>query len=120
MSELEQKMGAILNDPQMMQKIMAMAQSLGNSQAEEKAPPPQASDPGDDIPMPDMAMIGQLTKIAGNSRIDSDQQTLLRALSPYLSRERISKLERAMRAAKIATLASGFIGGGGILSGIGR
>ena len=37
MSELEDKLGAILGNPQMMQQIMAMAQSMGgNAHAEQK------------------------------------------------------------------------------------
>lgn len=122
MSEMEEKMGAILNDPQMMQKIMAMAQSLQSQAAPEPStPPPAAKDvPGPDIPIPDMAMISQLSSIAGKSRIDNDQQSLLRALRPYLSSERIAKLERAMRAAKMASLASVFLGNSGLLSGTGR
>ena len=119
MSEMEEKMGAILNDPQMMQKIMAMAQTLQSQSAPEPSAPPKEPH-GPDIPMPDMAMLSQLSSIAGKSRIDNDQQTLLRALSPYLSSERLSKLERAMRAAKMASLASVFLGNNGLLSGIGR
>lgn len=121
MSEMEERMGAILNDPQMMQKIMAMAQSLQNQPAPEAtAPPPMKDTPGPDIPIPDMAMLSQLSSIAGKSRIDNDQQSLLRALRPYLSSERIAKLERAMRAAKMASLASVFLGNSGLLSGTGR
>lgn len=113
-------MGAILNDPQMMQKIMAMAQSLQNSSAPEQAQPQAKEASSPDISMPDMAMLSQLSSIAGKSRIDNDQQSLLRALRPYLSSERIAKLERAMRAAKMASLASVFLGNNGLLSGIGR
>lgn len=124
MSELEQRMGAILNDPQMMQKIMAMAQSLGNSSQAEKAEPPQhpqqANEPAFSIQEPDLAMLKQLSGMAGKSRIDSNQQTLLRALRPYLSTERIAKLERAMRAAKMASMASVFLGNNAFLSSIGR
>ncbi len=121
MSEMEEKMGAILNDPQMMQKIMAMAQSLQNQSASEQPTPTPSKDvPSPDIPLPDMAMLSQLSSIAGKSRIDNDQQSLLRALRPYLSSERIAKLERAMRAAKMASLASVFLGSSGLLSGTGR
>ena len=30
MDEMEEKLGSILNNPQMMQQIMSMAQSMGN------------------------------------------------------------------------------------------
>jgi hypothetical protein len=57
-------------------------------------------------------MLQKLSGFASQSSIDKDQKTLLKALGPYLSRDRISKLEKAMRAAKLARLASGFVGSG--------
>ena len=63
-----------------------------------------------------------LAKLAGLSRqgsIDRDQQALLKALNPYLSKDRIGRLERAMRAAKMAKLAGSFLGSG-ILTNAGR
>ena len=44
---------------------------------------------------------------------NTHQQALLSALNPYLTRDRISRLERAMRAAKLAGMATAFLGGGG-------
>ena len=111
MEDLQSSMGAILNDPQMMQKIMAMAQSLGAPQA--PAPPPE---------MPsmagiDMGMLQQISGLAQQSAIDPDQQNLLQALAPYLSGERIGKLEKAMRAARMARFASSFLGAEGMALG---
>jgi hypothetical protein len=59
-------------------------------------------------------MIQKLSGIARQSSIDKNQQNLLRALGPYLSRERITKLEKAMRAAKIAGIASTALAGSGL------
>lgn len=61
-----------------------------------------------------MAMLQKLIGVARQSGIDKNQQNLLKALSPYLSRERIVKLEKAMRAAKIAALASTALSSAGI------
>ena len=108
MSEMEEKLGAILGNPQMMQQIMSLAQSM--NQAQEPPPePPRAAQPEFDP-----AMLARLAGLAGKSGTDSQQRALLSALSPYLSRERVSKLERAMRAAKMARLASGFLNSGGL------
>lgn len=109
MSEMEEKLGAILNDPRMMQQIMSLAQSMGQSQGPSSSPPRQAEKPAMTLPAlgeMDLAMIQKLSSFAGKSNIDRDQQTLLKALGPYLSRDRISKLEKAMRAAKIAKFAT--------------
>ena len=103
MEDLESKIGAIMNDPSMMEKLMTMAQSLSASTEEHNQP--QQSPP----PM-DMAMLQKLSSLAGQSGIDKNQQSLLSALSPYLSNQRIEKLKKAMRAAKMARLASGFLG----------
>ncbi|MBQ9762082.1 MAG: hypothetical protein IJV82_03290 [Oscillospiraceae bacterium] len=106
MDDMEQKLNSLLADPQTMQKIMSMAQSLGAQQDAPKA---------EGLPDIDIGMIRKLSGLASQSGIDKNQQTLLRALGPYLSRERISKLEKAMRAAKMAKLASGLMGSGGLL-----
>ena len=114
MDDLQDKLGAILSNPQMMQQIMSMAQALGQSQNE---PPRQESQPQPGI---DVAAFQKITGLVGKSGIDKNQQNLLRALGPYLCRERISKLEKAMRAAKIAGMASAFLGSGGQSSQTGR
>ena len=103
MSELEEKLGQVLANPQMMQQIMALAQSLGTPPKEEPPPSPApAVDPG---------MIQKIAALAGNTGVDPQQTALLRALGPYVSRERAYKLEKAMRAAKMAALASTFLNG---------
>lgn len=114
MSEMEEKLGAILSNPQMMQQIMGMAQALGASQPPKEEPqrPPEPSKP----PLPDFdpRMLQSIAGLAGKSGVDANQQTLLKALSPYLSQNRIRKLERAMRAARMAGAASAFLNSGGL------
>ena len=109
MEELSEKLGAILNDPQAMQSILSMAQSLGSSlPAGEETPQPS-------MPiMPDPAMLQTISGLAAGSGIDDRQQSLLNALQPYLSSQRLGKLEKAMRAAKMARMASVFLHSGGI------
>lgn len=117
MDGIEAQMGAILNNPDMMQKIMSMAQSLkGSEPAQAEAPPP----PSFSMPDIDPSMLQKLSGIAMNSGIDKNQKNLLQALSPYLSGQRINKLEKAMRAAKMAQMASSFLGQPGGLFGLGR
>lgn len=116
MDDMEAKMGAILGNPEMMQKIMSMAQSINASQKDvqlEEHPAPQTAG----FPNIDLGAMQKLAGFAGQSKIDKNQQSLLRALGPYLNRERIQKLEKAMRAAKMATMASTFLGNSGFLSG---
>ena len=113
MSELEEKLGNILNDPNMMQQIMGMAKML--SAGQENAPPSTASSAPnkDSAPSLDPKLLNTIAGIASQGGIDSNQDCLLKALQPYLSRSHISKLERAMSAARIANAASAFLNAGG-------
>ena len=97
--------GAILNDPEMMEKIQAIAQSLGQS-----APQADATKPPDI----DLSLVQKLAGFSSKGGIDQNQKNLLSALSPYLSRGKTAKLENAMRAARLAQMASGFINSGGL------
>lgn len=105
MAELEERLASVLNDPKMMQQIMNMAQSFGNAIPNQDT----GSSPVDEVPPIDPGMLKQLSGFAQRGNIDANQRSLLKALGPYLSRERISKLEKAMRAARVAQMASGFL-----------
>ena len=108
MDQMEDKLGAILNNPQMMQQIMSMAQALGQNDPQ----PEQPSKPY--IPEFDPAMLSKLSGFMGQGKMDGNQQALLTALHPYLSHRKVEKLEKAMRAAKMARMASSFLGQGGL------
>lgn len=116
MDEMESKLDAIFNNPEMMSQIMSMAQKLGGGDSPPPPPPPQIDT------MPAGLDIGTLSKLAGiasSASIDKNERALLHALGPYLAGERISKLEKAMRAAKLAGITSSLLGSG-ILSQTGR
>ena len=103
MSELDDKLNSVLNNPQLMQQIMSMAQNMNNSTPAE---PAASSEPLPDL---DLNLIRQLSGMAQNGTIDQNQRSLLKALGPYLSPGRIGKLEKAMRAAKMAQFATVFL-----------
>ena len=104
MAEMDDKLGAILNNPAIMQQIMSMAQSLGQ-QSSPPQPEPAAG--------PDPAMLQNIMQLSTQTGIDPNQQNLLTALNPYLPQPRLQKLEKAMRAAKLARVASTFLSQGG-------
>lgn len=108
MSELEDVLGKVLSDPGMMEKIQSLAQSLGGVPSPEPEPE-SPSGPG----LPDPAMLRKLAGLASATGVDQNQKALLRALGPYVSTDRANKLERAMRAAKMASVASSFLNGRG-------
>jgi hypothetical protein len=116
MDEMESKLNAVLSNPDMMAQIMSMAQALGGGAP--SPPPPQPVMP--DIPEGlDIGMITKLAGMANSANVDKDQRALLIALRPYLTNDRIGKLERAMRATKLAGLATTLLGSG-ILTRAGR
>lgn len=112
MDQMEEKLGAILNNPQMMQQIMTMAHTMSQNQPQPEQK--HQEQPASALPEMDLSVLKNLSGLASQNTISRDQQNLLSALGPYLSRERIMKLERAMRAEKMARLASAFLGQGGL------
>ena len=116
MDDLENKLGQLLGNPEAMSKIMALAQSLNTDTPEAKKEPPPAEQPqntGSALPELDLSMIRKLSGFAKQNGIDKNEQTLLKALGPYLSRDRLQKLERAMRAARMAKMATALLGSAG-------
>lgn len=111
MSELDDKLNSILSNPAMMQQIMSLAQALNHQsetqQPQQSPPPPQ---PQNTMPSTERLlnpnMLSRMASLMQRGSIDKDQQSLLRALRPYLSRQKLEKLERAMHAAKMAGIAS--------------
>ena len=111
MEDFENKLGQILGNPEMMGKIMAMAQSFGGQETPAEPPPPTP------IPEVDFATVQKLTGLMSKAGVDSRQKALLSALSPYLSSSRIHKLEKAMQAARLAGVATSFLGSSSLFSG---
>lgn len=117
MDEMEQKLNSILGNPEMMSQIMNMAQALGGKETpepvNEPAFMPQSNPLQGALGGIDPGTIQKIVGIAQQAGIDRNQQNLLKALRPYLSEHRIIKLEKAMRAAKIAGVATTALGGAG-------
>ena len=113
MDDFESKLGQILGNPEMMGKIMSMAQSFGGQDTPSEEPPQQE----ESVPEFDLAAIQKLTGLMGKAGVDRQQKALLAALSPYVSPSRVQKLEKAMRAAKLAGVATTFLGSSPLFSG---
>ena len=112
----EQAVSAMLQDPEQLQKIFALAQSLGFSPpAAQEAPPPPpepaAAPPAPAMQPPDerQQALGALLQKAG--KLDRRQENLLNALKPFLKPERREKIDRAMQAARISRLAGAALRG---------
>lgn len=111
---LDQALGAILQDPAQLQKIFALAQSLGLSsppQPQPSEPPPALLQPPPPTPERSAAAdtLAELLQKAG--KLDRRQENLLNALKPFLKPGRREKIDRAMQAARLSRLAGAALRG---------
>ena len=121
MGQWEEKLWAILNDPQAMSQIMSLAQSLGgqapSSTGEEETPAENteaSSTPGLDLD-PRLMEAGMRALSAWKDP-DDPRAKLLHALRPFLKEERQAKLDRAIhitRLSKAVRAAMDGVQGGG-------
>lgn len=102
MEGMEEKINHILSNPQLMQQIMTMANSLSSN----PIPQQESALPAPSIPDFDPSIIQKAMSLVGQLGVDPHQKALLCALQPYLADVRLQKLEKAMRAVKLANLAS--------------
>lgn len=122
MSDFEEKLNAILSNPESMGQIMNLAQSLnlggGGEPSGDGPPPPQpspdAAPSGGGIPdglsglgsllgQIDPKLIGRLLPLAGElvGGGNDERMQLLYALRPFLKPERRDKVERAAKTARL-------------------
>lgn len=97
--ELETRLGSILSDPQQMEKLRAVAQSLmGGMGAGETAETEAEPAP------PSGGLMALLSKSAGRGR-GSESEQLLRAMQPYMRPKRRTKIDRALKITRLIGLA---------------
>ena len=123
MAEFEEKLNAILSDPQAMGQIASLAQALTGEHTGESAPPP-AAEPAEAGPAGEAAgqagatdwsaLLGMLSELdpqllqAGlrlfseYSATDDRKVALLNALKPFVKPERYAKVDKAVQIAKLA------------------
>ena len=131
MSEFEEKLNAILSNPEAMSQVMNLAQSLNlgggpSTQQEDSSASPLETKNSDDSPnLGDFAglgnllgqidpamlqrllpLVGELTGGGGND----ERMQLLYALRPFLKPERRDKVERAARTAKLIHVGKKLLG----------
>ena len=101
MSELEERLNAVLSDPEQMERIARMASKLMGSISPD-GPGEAAAPPAS--PAPDASLMGMVGRIMGGLGGNGKKQ-LLQGISPYLAQTRRQRLERALRFAAAARLA---------------
>ena len=110
MAEFEDKLNAVLSNPELMGQILSMAGSLNQQQAAPPPPPPSGIfgsmpfDPGA------MAAMMQMLKA---TQLEPRQRNLVQALRGFVPEDRLVRLEKAMQASLIAKFASAAMNQGG-------
>ncbi len=114
MENMEEKLNALLGDPDAMKAIMGLAQQL----SQEHAPPRSESrtDASRDAAKPDIdpsllaRFLPLLQKITAGG---SSSTQLLYALRPYLRPQKQEKIDRAVKIARVIHIAHQFLAEGG-------
>lgn len=97
MSEFEDRLNELLNDPGQMERIAGIAKSLMGGDAQPESPPSE----------PDEGLIKKISGLMkGADAKSGNDKKLLEAMRPYLSEKRRSKMDKAMKIAKLASIAS--------------
>ena len=107
MNDLEENLNRILSNPQMMQQIFSLAQSMNPAVPESTSH--QKPEPSAALPTIDPGMLRKMAGLARKTSVDPNQHALLRALGPYVSHDRVRRLEKAMQAAKLASFATSLL-----------
>ena len=123
MSELDEKLNALLSDPNSMAQVMQLAQQLsgtfgGASQPASASPPPPPPQQQQLQPSFDTSFLGGLDpKLIGRflpliqeyTQSNSNTTQLLYALRPFLKAEKQDKIERAAKLARLIHLGKKFL-----------
>ena len=116
MAGMEEVMGQILQNPQAMQQIFSLAQSLNLGQAVPSAgasaPSPAPAPPLPQAGSPPQAMDADgmfrgILELAGQSSKKAPQLALFEALKPFVTPERAKQIDQAILVARIAQMAAG-------------
>ena len=97
MGELEERLNALLQNPEDMGRIAQMASRLMGQIAPGEAEKPTGG--------PDPGMMGAVGRILGQLNDSGGKKQLLTGLSPYLAPKRRQRLEKSLRIASAARLA---------------
>ena len=101
MDEIGEKLDALLNDPKQFGKIAQLASSILGDGGGQQAPP-SAPEPELDV---DMGQLRRMMSALRGGGHDSANRHLREAMKPYLAEKRRRKSDRAMKLARLASLA---------------
>jgi len=110
-SELDDKINSILNNPEEMGKIVQMAASIMNGMNggdEKNTANSDNPDPGSALASLggiDPAMLSSISRLISRAQNSFNKHELLEAMKPYLSEKRREKIDKAIQVARMAKVA---------------
>jgi len=108
MSDFEDRISSILNDPAQMSQIADLAKSLmggGEGRSDDGGLFSKLGGLfGAEESGVDSALIGKVGRLLSGGERDSDKRALLEAMKPWLSEGRRQKMDKAMKLARVAKL----------------
>ncbi len=136
-NDYAKQLSSILEDPEAMAKVMSLAGSLMGSLGDtERAGEPMQrvsaenadGDEPNSIPTSvpprdsekntahgiDIGAASALAGLIGNGKKNDPRTNLLFALKPFMTNERAKKIDMLIKAMRLADIAGGFIGSGGL------
>ena len=101
MSELDEKLNALLSDPDKMAQVMQLAQQLSGSMGASPPPPPPAAPPSLPDGLDMAAMMRFLPLLQELNQPNQQAEQLLNSLRPFLKAEKQENIPKAIRLARL-------------------
>ena len=103
MSELDEKLNALLSDPSKMAQVMQLAQQLSGNMGAPSAPPPTPAPSAPTLPDGlDMAAVMRFLPLLQDLNHPNQQaEQLLNSLRPFLNAEKQENIPKAIRLARL-------------------
>ena len=95
MSEMQDAINRIMNDPEAMKQVQSLGEQLGLSKPAPKPEPKPAADTGM------LSAVQSLAPMLGSFSADDNVSRLFNALRPFLGEEKRQKLDQAQRLMKL-------------------
>ena len=101
MSELDEKLNALLSDPDKMAQVMQLAQQLSGSMGAASSPPPQQAPTAGMGGLDMAAMMRFLPLLQELNHPNQQAEQLLNSLRPFLKLEKQENIPKAIRLARL-------------------
>ena len=103
--DIGQLLQSVLRDPEQMEKLTSMAQSLMGGESAGGEATPAAAPLSAGTPTSEAKLLSAVTEMLGQKGEQSRSAALLSAMRPYMRPEKQEKLDRAMQIARMVRVA---------------